>query len=471
MITITLLVVVCAVASQAFQVQVGQVYRFRSMRFPGHYIHHRGNHKIFIDRVGSTYLVVPGLAGQGVSFRATNPAGRYIRHRGYKCYLDKPDGTNLFRHDVSFIPQAGLGNLAGSVSFQSVNYRDRYLRSTGRDVKKGPRKFRAGIARVQVRNAAFFKYDATWLPLLVYGTWGAWSKYGACSKTCGGGEQKRTRACTRKPAPYSLCYGAGSETQACNTQACAVNGNWGDWGAYGKCSKSCGGGVQERSRSCDNPAPSSGGSACAGENKETQACNAGGCPVNGNWGDWGAYGACSTTCGAGVQERSRPCNNPAPSNGGSSCGGSSKETKSCNAGKCPVNGKWTPWGSYGKCSKFCGDGVATRTRTCTNPAPSNGGSSCSGKSSETKTCNVEGNQCPGYGWCLNMACQDQNDGDHNIPASSKEDCLDKCRQYPNTKACEWSGKYCTAHTQPVSRGSGDSPAWQKNYSCWVFSKC
>ena len=41
-----------------------------------------------------------------------------------------------------------------------------------------------------------------------------------------------------------------------------------------------------------------------------------------------------------------------------------------------VNGGYTAW-ALGLCSQPCGlTGVLTRTRTCTNPAPSNGGLTC-----------------------------------------------------------------------------------------------
>jgi len=58
----------------------------------------------------------------------------------------------------------------------------------------------------------------------------------------------------------------------------------------------------------------------------------------------------------------------------------------------PVNGDWTVWGTWSRCSVTCGGGVSERKRSCTNPAPSNGGSNCIGQSAETKDCNTSA--CP-----------------------------------------------------------------------------
>ena len=60
--------------------------------------------------------------------------------------------------------------------------------------------------------------------------------------------------------------------------------------------------------------------------------------VDGNWASWGSYGACTVTCGGGSQSRTRSCSNPAPSYGGASCSGSSSSKQSCNTHYCPSKG-------------------------------------------------------------------------------------------------------------------------------------
>ena len=51
--------------------------------------------------------------------------------------------------------------------------------------------------------------------------------------------------------------------------------SWDDWTA---CSASCGGGSQTRSRRCDSPAPQFGGVDCDGDLTECQDCNIEPCP-------------------------------------------------------------------------------------------------------------------------------------------------------------------------------------------------
>lgn len=61
--------------------------------------------------------------------------------------------------------------------------------------------------------------------------------------------------------------------------------------------------------------------------------------VDGRWGNWGQFGSCSRTCGGGVQLSKRECNNPTPSHGGKYCQGVRVKYRSCNLNRCPDTGK------------------------------------------------------------------------------------------------------------------------------------
>lgn len=52
--------------------------------------------------------------------------------------------------------------------------------------------------------------------------------------------------------------------------------------------------------------------------------------VDGGWGDWSQWSACSKTCGSGEKTRSRQCDSPAPSHGGDYCLGGVSRTSQRN---------------------------------------------------------------------------------------------------------------------------------------------
>uniref|UniRef100_A0A8B9KFK5 ADAM metallopeptidase with thrombospondin type 1 motif 20 n=1 Tax=Astyanax mexicanus TaxID=7994 RepID=A0A8B9KFK5_ASTMX len=62
-------------------------------------------------------------------------------------------------------------------------------------------------------------------------------------------------------------------------------------------------------------------------------------PVHGEWGPWGPYSVCSRTCGGGTRSTSRDCNKPAPKNGGRFCVGRRMKFRSCNTEPCPRDQK------------------------------------------------------------------------------------------------------------------------------------
>ncbi|XP_069123085.1 A disintegrin and metalloproteinase with thrombospondin motifs 3-like [Argopecten irradians] len=57
-------------------------------------------------------------------------------------------------------------------------------------------------------------------------------------------------------------------------------------------------------------------------------------PVNGGWGEWAAWGACSNDCGVGLKQRSRICNNPVPMYGGRLCTGDEEKIETCASEVC-----------------------------------------------------------------------------------------------------------------------------------------
>jgi len=92
--------------------------------------------------------------------------------------------------------------------------------------------------------------------------------------------------------------GLSEETEffqnSCNTGCCPVDGGWGEWTSLTACSATCGGGDQTRTRECNNPPLSCGGNDCdfnstmiksnssQGLSEETDArsCNTDSCPVS-----------------------------------------------------------------------------------------------------------------------------------------------------------------------------------------------
>nr|XP_005290755.1 hemicentin-1 isoform X1 [Chrysemys picta bellii] len=232
-------------------------------------------------------------------------------------------------------------------------------------------------------------------PCPVEGAWGSWLPWGSCSDTCGKGTQTRLRLCNSPPPSFdgSYCEGPDTQMQVCNKRHCPVDGKWAAWASWSACTVSCGGGTRQRTKDCSDPAPQFGGHKCEGNDVQIDFCNSDPCPIHGNWGPWSGWGTCSRTCNGGQMRRYRTCDNPRPVNGGRACAGADTQIQRCNTDLCPVDGNWGTWQGWIGCSASCGGGEQTRTRLCTNPAPSNGGRPCPGDSSQLSRCNIQA--CPG----------------------------------------------------------------------------
>ena len=227
-----------------------------------------------------------------------------------------------------------------------------------------------------------------------HGGYTDWSDWTACSKTCDEGQQSRSRECAKpKPGRFGkdcAALGRSRETRSCVVKKCPIDGGYTTWSAFTACDVTCGdNGVKKRTRTCTNPEPLYGGKGCAGPAVEAERCQQPPCPVNGVYTAWTEFSACDKTCGGGLQRRTRSCSNPAPANGGKQCEGPSEETQACNATPCPVDGGFSDWVEVGECSKPCGPGEMKLERNCTNPRPARGGKPCEGPTVMTKECQIK----------------------------------------------------------------------------------
>lgn len=233
-------------------------------------------------------------------------------------------------------------------------------------------------------------------PCPVDGQWNTWSPWTSCSVTCGNGLENRTRQCNN-PAPQyegSTCNETDLEGRWCVNYPCAINGNWSAWYHWEPCDVTCGNGTQVRVRECSDPATAFGGDDCTGFDIDEQDCINDPCTIHGNWASWSEWGSCSATCGLSHKLKSRSCTDPIPQNDGDYCFGSNSTEQACYTSACPIDGNWTLWTEWGICDVTCGAGTQLRERTCTNPYPLNNGTPCDGEESDSQVCDTI--QCPEF---------------------------------------------------------------------------
>lgn len=110
-----------------------------------------------------------------------------------------------------------------------------------------------------------------------------------------------------------------------------VDGVWNEWSSWSSCSVSCSNGTMQRTRECNGP--SYGGSECQGEWLQMRDCFLRECPVDGQWQQWNSWSSCTKTCGGGSQQRQRVCYGPFFA--GEPCPGDRMEIQRCSEKRCP----------------------------------------------------------------------------------------------------------------------------------------
>ncbi|MFT7834728.1 family 43 glycosylhydrolase [Saccharothrix sp. BKS2] len=109
--------------------------RLKSYNYPDRFVRHydfrarvEANVRPLAD---SQFRLVPGLAGAGtVSLESANYPGYHLRHRDHQLYVERGDGSALFRGDASFTRRAGLAD-ASAASFESQNLPGLFIRHNG----------------------------------------------------------------------------------------------------------------------------------------------------------------------------------------------------------------------------------------------------------------------------------------------------------------------------------------------------
>ncbi|KAJ1609837.1 TRAP-C2 extracellular protein [Cryptosporidium canis] len=228
--------------------------------------------------------------------------------------------------------------------------------------------------------------------------WGPWS---SCSANCDGGTRRRIRERVNsvrgvgKAGPRPLTRGAPSgcpsllEVEKCNTHPCEYSCELSPWhsdarrssvahdkrgtrggeagesgGAEGiaisDCSARCGVGVIGRSRSVMG-----GGAAIFGQDEQgrlaSKVCGplrdtikcvrvSEDCSIDCQVGEWGAWSACSASCGDGFQSRSRELLVPSL---GRKCEANTEELRECFEGPCPSSCHVSQWSEWTMCLGGC----------------------------------------------------------------------------------------------------------------------
>jgi hypothetical protein len=219
-------------------------------------------------------------------------------------------------------------------------------------------------------------------------SWGAWS---TCSTTCGTGQLKRSRDIMTPAQNGGLECQEDTETMPCTTALyCPVHCEVSTWGTWSTCTKTCGGGSRMRYRTETRP-ENHGGEPCP-KLIETARCGEAPCAVDCVVSQWSGWGACSATCGAGVNRRTRTVQTE-PLDGGKSCG-SLSDSRSCTHASlsvCPVDCKVEPtWGTWEACTRTCGGGLMLSRKNILQQASSNGKVQCPAASTlvRSRVCNT-----------------------------------------------------------------------------------
>ncbi|CAF1551949.1 unnamed protein product [Adineta ricciae] len=196
------------------------------------------------------------------------------------------------------------------------------------------------------------------LDIISNGGWTSWSNWFACEQETGEKCQCRTRTCTQAKGRLNatLCQG-----QRIEMSQCEIHGGWSSWSAWSSCPQVCGKFLRSRTRTCTNPSPRNHGRVCIGLEREEDWCPEIICSSDSSrlsvWSEWSQ---CSKSCGGGIQKRTRTClvDNE-------KCHECLQETRPCNQHSCPVEQAilWSNWTQIRSNDEMSSDDIKMESRT------------------------------------------------------------------------------------------------------------
>jgi Mg-chelatase subunit ChlD len=102
----------------------------------------------------------------------------------------------------------------------------------------------------------------------------------------------------------------------------------------------------------------------------TRKCNQIKCPIDCDLSGWATWSKCTKECGGGVQSRTRSLQ-VQPKNGGQACDALS-ETRPCNSGSCDKDCELGNWMEFAGCTKACNSGYEERRKKVLSAAEGQG---------------------------------------------------------------------------------------------------
>ena len=215
----------------------------------------------------------------------------------------------------------------------------------------------------------------------------AFAAWSTCTTSCGTGSQKRARTQT-EPTNGGIACPHYEETRACNAHACPVDCVFFEFGS-GPAAATCKAHAGSVHAFCRGASVRNYGIGVEGEFKAIKNCEwvvSKNTKLWHNCNDNSEWSACTKSCGTGSQKRIRTTTQP--KYGGKACPHSA-ETRACNAHACATDCVTSGFGAWSACTKSCGTGSQKRSRG--QSEPTFGGKACP-HYTETRTCN--GHSCP-----------------------------------------------------------------------------